>query len=191
MYQENTKSGFLEIILGPMFSGKTTALIDLYHDYNKNLNIPESKIMVLNYTLDKRYHDNMLSTHDLKMIPCHFIENLADVFLFPEYDETEVILINEGQFFDDLYQVVNDMVTRDKKNVHICGLDGDFKRKRFGQLLDLIPLCDNVTKFKSKCNDCGKPALFSHRITEERSQVSIGSSNYVPLCRFCYEKTNL
>jgi thymidine kinase len=180
-------TGFLDIILGPMFSGKTTKIIEIYNDYKKDSTY---KILVLNYSMDKRYHNTMLSTHDLKMIPCHFIEKLADSIIMQEYTESDIVLINEGQFFEDLYDVVKTMVTRDKKWVHVCGLDGDFQRKKFGQMLDLIPLCDNVVKLKSKCTDCENPALFSHRITEEDTQVSIGSSNYTVLCRYCYEKTN-
>jgi thymidine kinase len=82
------------------------------------------------------------------------------------------------------------MVEDMNKNVYVCGLDGDFKRKRFGDLLDLIPICDSVTKLHSRCDMCHNNAAFSHRLTNETLQVVIGSSNYVPLCRTCYKKTN-
>jgi thymidine kinase len=180
--------GFLEIIVGPMFSGKTTHIIELYKTYQ---DIFDSKIFVVNYSLDKRYHETMLSTHDLKMIPCLFLDKLRDGMELETYQSANVVLINEGQFFDDLYETVELMVTRDKKRVHVCGLDGDFQRKKFGRLLDLIPLCDKVMKMTAKCVECQESAIFSHRITEEQSQLSIGSSNYVALCRSCYDKTNL
>jgi thymidine kinase len=75
------------------------------------------------------------------------------------------------------------------KKVYICGLDGDFKQQKFGELLDLIPHCDKVEKLTALCSICknGKKALFSHRISDETSQVVIGSINYVPLCRSCYQ----
>jgi len=84
------------------------------------------------------------------------------------------------------------MVENHSKTVYVCGLDGDFQRNKFGEILDLIPYCDNVVKLKSLCSQCrnGKRALFSHRMTEETTQVSIGSSNYVPLCRKCFDTAN-
>jgi thymidine kinase len=182
--------GYLEIILGPMFSGKTTRLLEVYNHYsyiNKN-------IAVLNYAEDKRYHESMLSTHDHKMIPCIMTLDLNDVWKneknmhYRELHKADVVLINEGQFFKDLKTVVLDMVEHQYKTVYICGLDGDFKRQKFGEILDLVPYCDIVTKLKSLCSVCknGKRALFSHRVTEDTNQISIGSSNYKPLCRSCY-----
>lgn len=175
-------NGFLEIILGPMFSGKTTHLVDLYNYYK----ITGIKVLTINYSADKRYHDNMLSTHDKVMIPCIFVDKLSDIL--NELLIADTILINEGQFFPDLYEIVKRLVDMYKKRVHICGLDGDFKRNKFGNILDLIPICDSVIKLQSKCTNCSKPAIFSHRITEEIEQVVIGSNNYVPLCRNCYNK---
>jgi thymidine kinase len=182
--------GYLEIILGPMFSGKTTRLLEVYNHYsyiNKN-------VAVLNYAEDKRYHESMLSTHDHKMIPCIMTLDLNDAWKneknihYRELHNADVVLINEGQFFKDLKEVVLDMVEHQYKTVYICGLDGDFKRQKFGEILDLVPYCDIVTKLKSLCSVCknGKRALFSHRVTEDTNQISIGSSNYKPLCRSCY-----
>ena len=78
---------------------------------------------------------------------------------------------------------------KDKKKVYIAGLDGDFQRKKFGQMLDLIPLCDTVTKLTSLCNICknGNLGIFSKRITNETEQTVIGSDNYIPVCRSCYD----
>jgi thymidine kinase len=179
--QPNLPGGYLELILGPMFSGKTTRLIELYHQlYNT------SNIKVINYSGDTRYHSSMLSTHDKVMIPCIFTNKLSDVCEEKHLENIDVILINEGQFFPDLYEVVFNLVEVYKKRVYICGLDGDFKRKKFGALLDLIPICDKVIKLSAKCNTCKADAIFSHRITTEKQQVVIGSDNYVPLCRTCY-----
>jgi thymidine kinase len=176
--------GFLEIILGPMFSGKTTHLVDLYNAYNDL----GHKVLAINFSADKRYHDTMLSTHDKVMIPCIFTDDLTQ--LFDDLLLVDAILINEGQFFPDLYENVMKLVDIHKKRIHICGLDGDFKRNKFGNMLDLIPLSDSITKLHSKCHTCSKPAIFSHRISKEKEQVVIGSDNYVPLCRDCYKKYN-
>lgn len=183
-------AGFLEIILGPMFSGKTTHLVNLYNKYIES----GLRVLVINYSADTRYHDTMLSTHDKKTIPCTFAYELSnalnDTQNISNVDNCDAILINEAQFFPDLYETVVKLVNIDEKRVHICGLDGDFKRLKFGKLLDLIPLCDTVTKLHSNCTNCPCPAIFSHRISKEQEQVIIGSTNYVPLCRKCYHSAN-
>jgi thymidine kinase len=186
----NLNDGYLELILGPMFSGKTTQLIQEY----KKFTYIRKRVATINYAGDTRYDMSMLSTHDKLMIPCIQSSSINQLWNNPEneyYEElhnADVILINEGQFFDDLYECVLDMVEKHHKIVYICGLDGDFKRNRFGKLLELIPYCDKITKLQSLCSICknGKHALFSHRLTEESSQIVIGSNNYIPLCRACY-----
>ena len=177
--------GRLELILGPMFSGKTTRLVELYHEFqNKHV-----KVIAINFADDTRYHDTMLSTHDRQLIPCIQCHNLNEIIDNENIKNSSVILINEGQFFQDIFEVVIRFVELQKKHVVICGLDGDFKRINFGKLCDLIPLSDSIIKLHAKCN-CGKDAIFSHRVTNELAQVVIGSSNYIPLCRTCYLNIN-
>uniref|UniRef100_A0A6C0HA62 thymidine kinase n=1 Tax=viral metagenome TaxID=1070528 RepID=A0A6C0HA62_9ZZZZ len=182
---KNNECGYLEIFLGPMFSGKTSKLIELYKQYSF-CNIP---LAVINHSSDTRYDDTMLSTHDKIMIPC--IQTSTLVPVINDMDNVDVILINEGQFFEDLYDFVVDMLKFNKK-IYVSGLDGDFKREKFGKILDLIPLCDKVTKMTSLCGLCknGSPGLFSMRLTNEKEQMLIGSSNYIPVCRYCYEENN-
>jgi thymidine kinase len=194
-----SETGYLEIIIGPMFSGKTSKLLEVYKQC-KFCNIP---VVVINYAEDTRYHDTMLSTHDKVMIPCiqtTFLnsicfkpseDNLDYEKLFEQYQsikEADVILINEAQFFQDLTQVVLIMLNN-KKKVYVSGLDGDFKREKFGTILDLIPHCDKVTKLTSLCGLCknGTPGVFSLRLTNENEQKLIGSVNYIPVCRVCYD----
>ena len=78
---------------------------------------------------------------------------------------------------------------KEKKKIYIGGLDGDFERKKFGKILDLIPLCDKITKLVSLCSLCknGTPGIFSMRLSQEKEQKVIGSDNYIPVCRNCYE----
>jgi thymidine kinase len=197
-YTQSSQSdmeGYLELFIGPMFSGKTTQLIQIHKTYS----YIGKKIFVINYVEDTRYHGELLSTHDKLMIPCIFAKSLSDLWkdvdssYYKDIHEADVILINEGQFFSDLYTVVLDMVEKEHKMVYICGLDGDFTRNKFGQILDLIPFCDKVTKLQALCSICknGKKAVFSHRVTQEKTQVVIGSDNYKPLCRECYERENV
>ena len=183
-------SGYLELFIGPMFSGKTTKLLEIYKQYT----FCNSEVVVINHSSDNRYSDTMLSTHDKTMIPCLNIIKLMDLFKYSPFldihiEKSDVILINEGQFFEDLYEFVSHCL-REKKKIYVCGLDGDFQRKKFGQILDLIPLCDKVTKLKSLCGICknGSPGIFSLRLTKESCQTLIGSSNYIPVCRSCYEE---
>jgi thymidine kinase len=197
-----TNLAYLELIIGPMFSGKTSRLVEIYNQC-KFCNI---NVAVINHSIDNRYDDDLLSTHDKIKIPCIKTEQLFDLW----YDNTqlessleneprfkdkfliatsEVILINEGQFFPDLLDFVTKLLENNKK-IYVCGLDGDFKRKKFGQILDLIPLCDKIDKLTSLCSLCrdGKRGIFSKRITNEKEQTIVGSDNYIPVCRICYDK---
>ena len=188
-------SGYLEIYLGCMFSGKTTELIKIY---KKNKFIGK-KIVVLNFIGDNERYGPMLSTHDSQMCQCILVKTLTEIWLdnkhpnYTEIHDADVILINEGQFFNDLFNITLSMIEDENKHVYICGLDGDYNRKKFGSLLDLIPYCDKVIKLHALCSQCknGKKAVFSFRATEETDQVVIGSSNYKPLCRSCYLQLNI
>ncbi len=176
-------SGYLSICGGCMFSGKTSWLLQQYKKY---LYIGK-KISVVNFDQDKRYHDSLLSTHDKVMIPCIQARKLTDVY--EQMQSSDVILINEGQFFEDLFEIVCRLVETNHKIVHIAALDGDFQRNMFGQILQLLPRCDDYIKLHALCSQCkdGTKAAFSYRISRESEQISIGSDNYVPLCRKCYE----
>jgi thymidine kinase len=192
-------TGYLELFIGSMYSGKTSKLLETYKQC-KFCNIP---VTIINHVIDNRYHNTMVSTHDQLMAPCLQACELNDIWTDTGFKksgekkdlwahnavrDSEVILINEGQFFNDLYDVVVDMLNHNKK-VYICGLDGDFERKKFGTILDLIPLCDKVRKLTSLCSNCrdGTPAIFSMRLTSEKEQTIVGSDNYIPVCRKCYK----
>ena len=196
------ESGYLEIIIGPMFSGKTSRLVEIY----KQCKFCNISVAVINHSIDNRYDDELLSTHDQVKIPCIKTERLFNIWT-DNFDienniqditrtkdkfkvaSSNVILINEGQFFPDLEDFVKKLLEYGKK-VYVCGLDGDFERKKFGQILDLIPLCDKVTKLTSLCSLCknGTHGIFSKRITSEKAQTVVGSDNYIPVCRNCYYK---
>ena len=181
--------GYLELILGSMFSGKTSYLLDVY----KKCMFCDISVAVINYAADNRYTtEPMLSTHDKKMIPCILATTIQDAIQnnLETIARAETILINEGQFFSDIEEQVRILVEHSNKRVYICGLDGDFERKPIGNLLQLVPFSDHITKLKSLCSLCrdGTPGVFSFRTSHEVDQVVIGSSNYIPLCRDCYQK---
>ena len=195
----SSHDGYLEVILGPMYSGKTSRLVEIY----KQCVFCSIPVSVINHSSDNRYDDELLSTHDKVKIPCIKTNKLFDLWIaradvtderIPRLKDkrqiamSDVILINEGQFFPDLYDFVFRLLKNGKK-IYVCGLDGDFKRQKFGEILDIIPLCDKVYKLNSLCSSCKdlKPGIFSMRLTNESEQMVIGSNNYTPVCRNCYE----
>jgi len=199
------KSGYLEIILGSMYSGKSTKLVEIYNQCI----FCNISVVAINHNIDNRYDDELLSTHDKIKIPCIKTSKLMDLWadyisLEENVDKisrvkdkfivanSQVILINEGQFFPDLLEFVNKLLKHEKQ-VYVCGLDGDFERKKFGQILDLIPLCDKVEKLTSLCSLCknGTKGIFSMRLTDEKEQTVVGSENYIPVCRECYNTKNI
>ena len=177
------KMGTLNLIIGCMYAGKTTRLIDTYNDAIDN----DDNVIILTHSSENRYSMDEISTHDQKKISCvkytsitSFMENEINII-----EKSDVILIDEGQFFDDLLHVLT-LVEVNKKKVYVFGLDGDFKRKIFGKILELIPLCDSVEKITADCK-CGEKALFSNRTINNESQILVGSNDaYEPLCRNCY-----
>lgn len=179
---KNNKS-YLRVILGPMFSGKTSELIKIY----RQKAAAGTAVCVINHCDDKRYDSDKLSTHDRVMIPCMQTELLKNVCLRPStLDAYHVYVINEGQFFADLYDTVRKLVQEYGKEVYVCGLDGDFKMRKFGQILDIIPLADRVDKLHAVCAQCGHDAGFTKRLSNEKEQKLIGCSNYIPVCRRCH-----
>ena len=169
-----------------MFSGKTEHLINIY-----NLFKDQKKIIVINHKLDNRYDNNYIVSHNKNKIPINFkVNNLSEISL-NSIDNSQILIINEGQFFPDLFEFVENLLSK-KKHIYISGLDGDYKQEKFGQILDLIPLCDNITKLKSICNICHeKKGIFSKRIVDRHQKILVGSEEtYIPICRFCFDNEN-
>ena len=121
---------------------------------------------------------------DVHRLPNKHLSELFRSFGFPLGLDI-VPLSSKANFFLDLVNFY-------KKNVYICGLNSDFKRKPFGNWLDLEQICDRVTHLHSWCSICKKnPALFSHRLTNETEKIIIGSDNYIPVCRTCWLTVNI
>jgi len=182
--------GYLELIIGPMFSGKTSELIKIY---NEKI-IAGEKVLAINYDKDIRYGIDTIVSHDKKNIPSVNLNSLYEInHKFNQktaIDEADWVFINEAQFFKDLkLWILLHLQNTDKKFV-LCGLDSDFKRDRFGDLLDLVPHADKVTKLYGVCNQCNNKSLYTHRITREKEQEVIGNDNYIPVCRDCYHILN-
>jgi thymidine kinase len=185
---ESISHGKLHLFIGPMYSGKTSKLIELYEECIEN----EEKSIILTHSSETRYSMDKLSTHDQKMVSCFKYKSIIE-FMNEQKDAIEqssAILIDESQFFTDLTEVLK-LVNQLHKRLFIFGLDGDFQRNKFGQILELIPHCDTIEKLTATCNKCDSPAIFSHRTSNLTQQVLVGSNeSYNSLCRQCYNMNN-
>jgi len=178
----------IHLITGCMFSGKTSELIKVAK-MNKLLN---KNVLIINYDKDTRYSEdnNLITTHEGTTIDC--VPCAKDLLFFFEnksvYKNADVICINEGQFFDKLVDFCGS-ACNDGKDVYVCGLDGDYLMRPFGEILNLIPMCDSYIKLHALCMTCrnGTYASFTKKIKDSDKLIEIGSTEmYIPVCRKCY-----
>lgn len=165
----------LTLILGPMYSGKTTTLINLINKSDNHI--------AYKHNSDDRYQMNSIISHDNKAKKCIPVANISEIL--KDVDKYNNIFIDEGQFFTDLYENVKILIAANK-SVFISGLDGDFKQEPFGNgdLLKLIPFADEIIMLKSKCYICSNDARFTKRLVNDNEQILIGSNKlYQPVCR--------
>jgi len=187
--EQNIKSinsiGSIEMYIGPMFAGKSTILV---HTARKYLSIG-MKILAINNQRDKRYGYGKITTHDKVSIPCIMVEDLNEVLsnenYFIQFKNSDIILIEELQFFDNIEFIVK-AADKYNKKVLAFGLDGNYLRKPFQSVIDLIPYADKVVKLKGFCKLCsdGTPSIFSKRIIKSDYNILVGGSDlYVSVCR--------
>ncbi|KAM7492400.1 hypothetical protein LguiA_035321 [Lonicera macranthoides] len=180
------RSGEIHVIIGPMFAGKTTSLLRRIKSEGNN----GRHVAMIKSSKDTRYAIDSVVTHDGTKFPCWTLQDLLSFkqnFGADAYDELDVIGIDEAQFFDDLYDFCCRAADQDGKTVIVAGLDGDYLRRRFGSVLDVIPLADTVTKLTARCELCGKRAFFTLRKTDETKTELIGGADmYMPVCRQHY-----
>lgn len=184
MISENIKkNGCIEVICGSMFSGKTEELIRRL----KRAQFANQKIEIFKPEVDTRYSDMDVVSHDLHSIPCTPVKDPARMLETAE--DTQVIGIDEAQFFDDsLINVAQELANRGKR-VIIAGLDTDFKGKPFGPIPALMAVAEDVQKVHAICVKCGNLANHSHRLTKSHQLVVLGEKDvYEPLCRQCYNE---
>jgi len=175
------KLGWVEIIVGSMFSGKTEELI-------RRLNrakIAKLKVEIFKPGIDTRYDEENVVSHNENVIKSTPIES-ADQILFYASD-VDVIGIDEAQFFDDqLYHVCNELANRGIR-VIVAGLDMDFQGKPFGPIPHIMATAEYVTKVHAICMRCGNLATYSHRTIKGDDLVVLGETDsYEPLCRRCF-----
>ena len=184
MFSENArKTGCIEVICGSMFSGKTEELIRRL----KRAQFAKQKIEIFKPTVDKRYSDLDVVSHDLHKIPCTPIKDPARMLNVAT--DVEVVGVDEAQFFDEsLIQVCQALANRGIR-VIVAGLDTDYLGKPFGPIPGLMAIAEDVQKVHAICVRCGNLANHSHRLSRSKKLVVLGEKDvYEPLCRECFNK---
>lgn len=174
-------SGSIEVICGSMFSGKTEELIRRL----KRAQIAKLNVEIFKPKTDTRYDETEVVSHDLNSIPSTPIDNSAAILLLGA--NTQVVGIDEAQFFDDeLPDVCNKLALKGIR-VIVAGLDMDFLGKPFGPMPALLAIAEHVTKVNAVCMQCGSPAVYSYRTVANENKILLGEKDsYEPRCRACY-----
>lgn len=171
----------LTIIMGNMFSGKTSELIRRLKRYR----IIGKKIVVINSDKDTRCVDDVLQTHDGVQFPCLKVAHISHCVIRQEFCDADIVAVDEAQFFTNLKDFV-DMCLFLGKSVMLAGLDGDYRQHKFGEVLDCIPMASDVVKLSALCMDCrnGTPGPFTKRIVNDDTLELIGGKDlYKAVCR--------
>ena len=186
MFLENTTKqprggGWIEVICGSMFSGKTEELI-------RRLNrakIARQRVEIFKPAVDTRYNEENVVSHNETAIKSTPVQAASQIILLA--NDVDVVGIDEAQFFDNELAAVCNILANDGIRVIIAGLDMDFLGQPFGPIPSIMSTAEYVTKVHAICMECGNLAQYSHRLVEDDSLVLLGETDrYVPLCRKCY-----
>lgn len=180
---ETHRPGRIEVVCGSMFSGKTEELIRRL----KRATFAKQRVEIFKPSLDTRYSEVDVVSHDQNAIPSTPIDSSSSILLLA--GDNDVIGIDEAQFLDEgLVDVCNQLANRGVR-VIIAGLDMDFRGVPFGPMPALCAIADEVTKVHAICVKCGSLAYLSHRLIKNDKRVLLGETGeYEPLCRDCYRK---
>ena len=190
MFLENTvnhkeKLGWIEVICGSMFSGKTEELLRRL----KRARFANQQVLIFKPKTDVRYSDKKVISHDANEIMSTPVEKAIDIL--SKVNEEDIVAIDEAQFFDDDIITVCNKLANNGIRVIVAGLDMDFKGNPFGPMPHLMAIAEFVTKVHAICTKTGNLAHFSHRTSENDELVLLGERNeYEPLSRAAYNKLN-
>jgi len=177
------KTGWIEVICGPMFSGKSEELIKRL----RRAQIAKRRVQIFKHGSDVRYDATDIVSHNQQSIPGVAITDVRRILDLVD-DRTELVAIDEGQFFSDaIVEVTNTLANRGKR-VIVAGLDLDYKGNPFGPMPQLLCSAEYVTKQLAICMTCGDPANFTQRLTRDTEQVLVGADEiYEARCRLHFE----
>ncbi len=175
------RTGWIEVVCGSMFSGKTEELI-------RRLNrarIANQKVEIFKPAVDTRYDEEDVVSHNSNAVKSNPVQNASQILFYDQ--DFEVVGIDEAQFFDDELITVCDELANRGKRVIVAGLDMDFTGKPFGPIPKLMAIAEYVTKVHAICIRCGNLAHYSHRKAKDDKLVLLGETDaYEPLCRKCF-----
>ena len=173
--------GWIEVVCGGMFSGKTEELIRRA----KRAHIAGQKVVVVKPALDKRYSEDEVVSHNETALPSILVDTADQIVLLT--GDARVVCIDEAQFFDDRVVDVANSLANDGKRVIVAGLDMDFTGKPFGPMPYLLAIAEYVTKLHAICAESGTMAHYSQRVVEDEDQVLVGDYDaYAPRARHCF-----
>jgi thymidine kinase len=180
---EAKRSGWIEVICGSMFSGKTEELIRRL----KRAEIARQRVEIFKPSIDIRYDEEDVVSHDESSIHSTPVQNAAQILLYA--NDFDVVGVDEAQFFDEQLVDVCNQLANTGVRVIVAGLDMDFKGKPFGPIPGLLATAEYVDKLHAICMDCGNLAQYSFRIGTQENLVVLGEQDlYRPLCRRCYRE---
>lgn len=182
MFLENAnRKGWIEVICGSMFSGKTEELIRRL----RRAEFANQRVEIFKPVIDTRYSDEEVVSHDAHAIRSTPVESPQNILLLAS--EVDVVAIDEAQFFDASIVDVCRRLADDGIRVIVAGLDMDFSGRPFGPMPALMATAEYVTKVHAVCVRCGNLAHHSHRLTADDKQVVLGAQEaYEPVCRHCF-----
>lgn len=179
----HAKSGWIEVICGSMFSGKTEELIRRL----KRAELAKLKVEIFKPVIDTRYHEIKVVSHEGREIISSPVNHSSAILLLSK--DAKVVGIDEAQFFDEGLTEVCQQLANDGKRVIVAGLDLDYLGRPFGCMPQLMAVAEYVTKVHAICVDCGQLAYVSYRKISSNKLVQLGETDtYMPLCRACYNK---
>jgi len=180
---ETHNKGWIEVVCGSMFSGKTEELIRRL----KRAQIAKQKVEIFKPRLDQRYDELKVVSHDANFI--HSVPVASSSEILQLTNDVEVVGIDEAQFFDEGLPEVCETLANRGLRVIVAGLDMDFLGKPFGPMPRLMAIAEYVKKVHAICMQCGNLAHNSFRTVDNSSQIMLGEQeSYLPLCRSCYNK---
>lgn len=183
MYNQGRVSGWIEVVCGPMFSGKTEELIRRL----RLATIAKQRVQIFKHASDKRYDQTYIISHTDQKFRATPVSSSKEILEAVD-DSTRVVGIDEVQFFDDgVVDVCNKLANRGMKVV-VAGLDQDYEGKPFGPIPEILAIAESILKLKAVCMLCGGPATKSQRLTNESGTVVVGSGeSYEARCRACFD----
>ncbi|MDR2972998.1 MAG: thymidine kinase [Bacteroidales bacterium] len=181
----SNKRGWIEIICGSMFSGKTEELIRRI----RRAHFAKQKIELFKPAIDTRYAETEMVSHDATSLPSTPVHNAAEILLYVTMETVEVVGIDEVQFLDEGIVNVCNQLANTGIRVIVAGLDMDYLGNPFGPMPKLMAIAEYVSKVHAICTRCGDLAHYSHRIVAGEKQVLLGEKDaYEPLCRSCFQQ---